>query len=131
MYYEVKERQSVLDLALQLYGHSDGVRLLMVDNPLLIHSPCAHVLAGDQLLVRAALDADAVQALGGQLVATLDATSPTSLGGDHLPFGQPLATGAPLAVEANCSPAQYNKERCEGIGYWRIGRNFKISPRII
>ena len=95
MLYKVKERQSVLDIALQLYGHLDGVQLLIEDNPHLLHSPCAHLLVGDEVFVRDPLDEAAVQALAGQFVATLDAQ---------------------IEVE----------ERCEGIGYWRIGRNFKV-----
>ncbi len=49
---KVKKDQSLADIALQEYGHVEGVFLLVEDNPQLI-GITDNVFAGDELLVRA------------------------------------------------------------------------------
>ncbi len=88
---EVKKDQSLADIALQQYGHVEGVFFLVEDNTELI-GITDNTYEGDQLIIR------------------------------EENLNSPMQT---FLSDYNIATAK--GARGEGIGYWNVGQNFKVS----
>lgn len=80
MTYQVKDNQSLFDVAIEVYGDVQGINWLLEDNPTL-PGPCGPVEAGQKLVVRAT-------ALNARQQDFLDAFAPFQTIEDaHFPTG--------------------------------------------
>lgn len=80
---KVKDRQSILDLALKFYGDLQKLDWLMEDNPTLIFSPTANVYEGEMIEIREGYFINDLQQellQRGQEIATLTQNSDRAKG---------------------------------------------------